>query len=51
MLMELGWPDRAIQERLGHYSSQITKDIYSHISADLERNLIEKLDKEIDDFM
>lgn len=47
MLMELGWPDRAIQERLGHYSSEITKDIYSHVSVDFENKLVDKLENEM----
>ncbi|WP_228552394.1 tyrosine-type recombinase/integrase [Gracilibacillus salitolerans] len=32
LLMEAGWDMKAIQERLGHGSYQITADVYAHIS-------------------
>lgn len=47
MLMELGWPDRAIQERLGHSSSQITKDTYSHVRTEYEKRLVGVLEEEM----
>lgn len=46
-LMELGWPAKAIQERLGHYSTEITNDIYSHVSVNFEKELVNRLDSDI----
>ncbi len=47
MLMELGWPDRARQKRLGHYSSEFTNNTYTHVSVNFENALVKKLDEEM----
>lgn len=44
MLLEAGTDMKYIQERLGHGSYQITADVYSHISKEIEGRSIDKFD-------
>lgn len=44
-LLEEKEPAKVVQELLGHKSIQITLDTYSHVSNNLKREAIEKIDK------
>lgn len=45
MLLEAGVPMKEVQERLRHRSIQITSDIYSHVTRNMENLSIEKFDE------
>lgn len=45
LLIEMGVPLKAIQERLGHKQHQTTSDIYSHVTKKLSREAANKFDK------
>lgn len=44
-LAELGVPLHAIKERVGHESSDITEKIYLHVTKNVRKSMVEKLDK------
>ena len=44
-LAELGVPLYQIQHRLGHSSGKTTQEIYLHVTNNMEKNLIDKLNK------
>ena len=43
-LAELGVPLNVIKDRVGHESSDITERIYLHVTKNMEREMVEKLD-------
>ncbi len=43
LLLELGEGPKVVQSLLGHSSVAITLDIYSHVSLELERKAVSKL--------
>ncbi len=44
LLLELGEAPKVVQSLLGHSSVAITLDVYSHVSLELERKAVSKLD-------
>ena len=44
-LAELGVPLHAIKERVGHESSDITEKIYLHVTENVRKDMVSKLDK------
>ena len=43
-LAELGVPLNVIKDRVGHESSDITERIYLHVTKNMKREMVEKLD-------
>jgi integrase len=43
LLLELGESPKTVQTMLGHSSAKITLDIYSHVSLELEKRAVDKL--------
>ena len=44
-LAEAGVHPKVVQERLGHANVSITLDIYSHCTANMQREAAEKIDE------
>lgn len=45
LLTELGIPLKSIMERVGHNNPQTTLSIYSHVTEEMSKNIIEKLNE------
>ncbi len=45
MLLNDGWPIKAVQERLGHKSAKMTLDLYGHFVPGLQEHLIEQTER------
>jgi integrase len=44
LLIALGAPDHVLQERMGHSSSRVTRDVYGHVLPAIDTELVEQLD-------
>jgi len=44
LLLSLGEHPKVVQERLGHATTGVTMDIYSHVTPDMQRETASKLD-------
>ncbi len=44
LMLELGIPQKVVQERLGHASIVVTMDTYSHVSPTMQRDAAERID-------
>lgn len=45
LLIALGAPDHVLQERMGHSSSRVTRDVYGHVLPAVDTELVEQLDE------
>ena len=45
LLLSEGVHQRIVQERLGHSSSAITQDLYSHVAPSLQEDAADKIDR------
>ena len=45
ILLNDGWPLKAVQERLGHKSAKMTLDLYGHFVPGLQEHLVEQMEK------
>ncbi|WP_353625758.1 hypothetical protein [Bacillus sp. JCM 19041] len=45
MLLRLGENTKIVSERLGHGSTEMTADVYSHVTPDIQENTAQKIEK------
>ena len=45
IMLKYGIPDKVASKRLGHSSTQVTKEIYQHVTSDMDISYADKIDE------